>query len=186
MNEKRLLHRLRRGDESVLPELIRQYSGYAYAIASNILSHALGEEDIEEVVSDSFLCIWKNRESIETDMLKAYLAAVVRNKAKSALRKYHAEEPLEDDILQISIPNQPEQKILLSELREIAHAAVDSLGEPDRETFQRYYFFYQKTEEIAKSLGLKDTTVRTKLSRGRKRLKEYLTERGFRCEDMHY
>ena len=119
-------------------------------------------------------------------MLKAYLAAVVRNKAKSALRKYHAEEPLEDDILQISIPNQPEQKILLSELREIAHAAVDSLGEPDREIFQRYYFFYQKTEEIAKSLGLKDTTVRTKLSRGRKRLKEYLTERGFRCEDMHY
>ena len=186
MNEKKLLRRLRHGDESVLPELIRQYSGYAYAIASNILSHALGEEDIEEVVSDSFLCIWKNRESIETDMLKAYLAAVVRNKAKSALRKYHAEEPLEDDILQISIPNQPEQKILLSELREIAHAAVDSLGEPDRAIFQRYYFFYQKTEEIAKSLGLKDTTVRTKLSRGRKRLKEYLTERGFRCEDMHY
>ena len=51
-----------------------------------------------------------------------------------------------------------------------------ALGEPDREIFQRYYFFYQKTEEIAKSLGLKDTTVRTKLARGRKRLKEYLTE----------
>ena len=89
MNEKRLLRRLRRGDESVLPELIRQYSGYAYAIASNILSHALGEEDIEEVVSDSFLSIWENRENIETEMLKAYLAAVVRNKAKTALRKNH-------------------------------------------------------------------------------------------------
>ncbi|MEE3405816.1 MAG: sigma factor, partial [Acutalibacteraceae bacterium] len=105
MNEKRLLHRLRRGDESVLPELIRQYSGYAYAIASNILSHALGEEDIEEVVSDSFLSIWENRENIETEMLKAYLAAIVRNKAKTAVRKHHEEEPLEDDLLQISIPN---------------------------------------------------------------------------------
>ena len=186
MNERRLLRRLQRGDESVLPELIRQYSGYAYAIASNILSHAMGEEDIEEVVSDSFLCIWKNRESIETDMLKAYLAAVVRNKAKTALRKHHAEEPLEDDILQISIPNQPEQKILLSELREIAHDAVDSLGEPDREIFQRYYFLYQKTEDIAETLGLKDATVRAKLARGRKRLKVYLIERGFDCEDTHY
>lgn len=186
MNEKKLLRRLRRGDESVLPELIRKYSGYAYAIAFNILSHALGEEDIEEVVSDSFLSIWENRASIETEMLKAYLAAVVRNKAKTALRKYHAEEPLDDDILQISIPNQPEQKILLSELREIAHDAVDSLDEPDREIFQRYYFLYQKTEEISRALGLKDATVRARLSRGRKRLKDYLEERGFSCEDTHY
>ena len=108
------------------------------------MSHAMGEEDIEEVVSDSFLSIWENRENIETEMLKAYLAAVIRNKAKTALRKHHAEEPLEDDILQISIPNQPEQKILLSELREIAHDAVDSLGEPDREIFQRYYFLYTR------------------------------------------
>ncbi len=186
MNEKKLLRRLRRGDESVLPELIRKYSGYAYAIAFNILSHALSEEDIEEVVSDSFLSIWENRASIETEMLKAYLAAVVRNKAKTALRKYHAEEPLDDDILQISIPNQPEQKILLSELREIAHDAVDSLDEPDREIFQRYYFLYQKTEEISRALGLKDATVRARLSRGRKRLKDYLEERGFSCEDTHY
>ena len=117
---------------------------------------------------------------------EAYLAAVVRNKAKTALRKHHAEEPLEDDILQISIPNQPEQKTLLSELREIAHDAVDSLGEPDREIFQRYYFLYQKTEDIAETLGLKDATVRAKLARGRKRLKVYLTERGFDCEDTHY
>ena len=186
MNDRRLLHRLRRGDESVLPELIRQYSGYVYAIASNILSHAMSEEDIEEVVADTFTSVWENRQNIESEMLKAYLAAVVRNKAKSALRRCRAEEPLEDDLIQISIPNQPEQKILLSELRELAHDAVDSLGEPDREIFQRYYFLYQKTEDIAESLGLKDATVRTKLARGRKRLKEYLTERGFSCEDTYY
>ena len=186
MNENKLLHRLRAGDESVLPELIRRYSAYAYAIASNILSHALGEEDIEEVVSDSFLSIWEHRKSIETDMLKAYLAAIVRNKARSALRKYHAEDPLEDDVLRISIPNQPEQRILMSELREITHAAVDSLGEPDREIFQRYYFLYQKTEEISEALGLKDATVRARLARGRRRLKDYLKERGFSCEDAHY
>ncbi len=186
MNENKLLHRLRAGDESVLPELIRRYSAYAYAIASNILSHALGEEDVEDVVSDSFLSIWEHRESIETDSLKAYLAATVRNKARSALRKYHAEDPLEDDVLRISIPNQPEQRILMSELREIAHAAVDSLGEPDREIFQRYYFLYQKTGDIARALGLKDATVRVKLARGRKRLKDYLEERGFGCEDTHF
>ena len=185
MNDRRLLHRLRRGDESVLPELIRQYSGYVYAIASNILSHAMSEEDIEEVVADTFTSVWENRQNIESEMLKAYLAAVVRNKAKSALRKHREEEPLEDDLIQISIPNQPEQKILLSELREIAHDAVDSLVEPDREIFQRFYFLYQKTGDIAGALGLKDATVRTRLARGRKRLKDYLTERGYSCEDTY-
>ncbi len=186
MDDKSLLHRLRRGDESVLPELIRQYSGFAYAVASNVLSRVLGEEDIEEVVADSFFSVWENRRSIETEKLKAYLAAVVRNKAKTALRKHHAEEPLEDDALLISIPNQPERKILLSELRETAHDAVDSLDETDREIFLRHYFLYQKTEDISRELGLKDATVRARLSRGRKRLKEYLTERGFSCEDTHY
>ena len=119
-------------------------------------------------------------------MLKAYLAAITRNKAKSALRKARAEEPLEDDLIQISIPNQPERRILLSELRDITRAAVDSLGEPDREIFQRYYFLYQKTGDIARALGLKDATVRVKLARGRKRLKDYLQERGFGCEDTHF
>ena len=119
-------------------------------------------------------------------MLKAYLAAITRNKAKSALRKARAEEPLEDDLIQISIPNQPERKILLSELRDITRAAVDSLGEPDREIFQRHYFLYQKTGDIARALGLKDATVRVKLARGRKRLKDYLEERGFGCEDTHF
>ena len=90
MNDARMLRRLRQGDETVLPELIRQYSAYVYTIASNILSHALGEEDIEEVVSDSFLSLWENREHIETEMLKAYLASITRNKAKSALRKARA------------------------------------------------------------------------------------------------
>lgn len=186
MNEKRLLRGLRRGDETVLSELIRQYSGYAYAIASNIMSHAMGEEDIEEVVADSFLSIWKNRGNIKAELLKPYLAEVVRNKARTALRRHRAQEPLEDDVLHIGIPNQPEQKILLSELREIARDAVASLGEPDREIFQRYYFLYQKTKDISAALGLKDTAVRAKLARGRKKLKDYLTERGFGCEDTHY
>ena len=186
MNDKILLRRLKQGDQAALSELIRRYSAYAWAVASNILSHAMKDEDIEEVVEDSFVSLWESREQIETDLIKAYLAAIVRNKAKSALRRNRLEEPLEDDLLQISIPNEPEQKILLSELREIAHEAVDSLGEPDREIFQRYYFLYQKTEDISAALGLKDATVRTKLARGRKRLRDYLTERGFHCEDTHY
>ena len=186
MTDNRLLRRLQRGDQSALTELIHRYSAYAYTIASNIMSHSMSQEDIEEVVSDSFLSLWEHRASVETELLKAYLAGIVRNKARSALRSRRMAEPLEDDCLEISLPNAPEEKLLLAELREQTLAAVESLGEPDCEIFQRYYFLYQKTEEISSALGLKDATVRTKLARGRRKLKDYLTERGYTCEDTHY
>ncbi len=183
MEERKLLRRLKRGDPAALGELIDRYSPYVYAIASNIMSHAMSREDVEEVVSDTFASLWENRGRIETELLKAYLGAIARNKAKSALRSHRETEALEDDLITLSLPNEPERRVLLSELRGLAHEAVDSLPEPDREIFQRYYFLYQKVDEIGAQLGLNSATVRTKLARGRKRLRRYLTERGYCCED---
>ena len=183
VEERKLLRRLRKGDPAALSELIRGYGPYVYAIASNIMSHALTPEDVEEVISDAFVSLWENRGRIEGELLRSYLAAIVRNKAKSALRRAHATEPLDDDLLSIQIPNEPERNALMSELRELTRQAVDALGEPDREIFQRHYFLYQKAEEIAADMGMNSATVRTRLARGRKRLKAYLTERGIGCED---
>ena len=73
MEEGKLLLRLRRGDTTALAELIRRYSPYVYAIASNIMAQTMSREDVEEVVSDTFASLWENREQIETELLKAYL-----------------------------------------------------------------------------------------------------------------
>ncbi|MBO5544105.1 MAG: hypothetical protein J5949_05685 [Oscillospiraceae bacterium] len=71
MNDKILLRKLKQGDQAALSELIHRYSAYAWAVAANILSHAMKDEDIEEVVEDSFVSLWENREQIETDLVKA-------------------------------------------------------------------------------------------------------------------
>ena len=52
--------------------------------------------------------------------------------------------------------------------------AVMSLGEPDNEIFVRYYKFGEKIREIAKATGVNPSTVKTKLSRGKRKLKEIL------------
>lgn len=52
--------------------------------------------------------------------------------------------------------------------------AVMSLGEPDNEIFVRYYVFGEKIREIAKATGVNPSTVKTKLSRGKRKLKEIL------------
>ena len=185
MNERKLLRELQSGDTGALSEIITFYTPYLYTVAANIMGHALPREDAEEAVSDTFVALWYNRDMVAPGKLKAYLAAVVRNKAKSALRAAHLAESLDDDTIRLTVPDDLEKNALLFELSELAHEAVDSLGEPDTEIFKRHYFLYQKTEEIAAALDMPGATVRTRLARGRARLRAYLTERGYTCEDTN-
>ncbi len=183
MNERTLLRLLKDGDTGALSEIIGLYTPYLYAIASNIMGHALPREDVEEAVSDSFVALWYNRQSVLPGKLKPWLAAVCRNKAKDALRAARAAEPLDDDLLEVAAGDDMEERVLRGELTTLAREAVDSLGEPDREIFRRRYFLYQKTGEIAAVLGMNPATVRTRLARGREKLREYFNERGVGCAD---
>ncbi len=183
MNERTLLRLLRDGDTAALGEIIRQYTSYLYAVAANIMGGVLPREDIEEVVSDSFVSLWKHRQDVAPGKLRPWLAAVCRNRAKDALRAHHAAEPLDDDLLVFAADDGMEERVLSGELMTLAREALVSLGEPDREIFQRHYFLYQKTGEIAEALGMNPATVRTKLARGRERLRSYFTERGYTCAD---
>ena len=46
----------------------------------------------------------------------------------------------------------------------------------DREIFLRYYYYLQTTDQIAETMGIPPSTVRSRLSRGRKTLKETLSK----------
>ncbi len=183
MNEARLLRRLKRGDVNALELLIDRYSAYVFTIAANILSPALSREDIEETASDVFLSLWNHRDAVEEGKLKAYLAAIARNAARNRLRALRLAEPLDEDALEIADPGDgPEEETLQRELRALAREAVDALPEPDREIFQRYYYLYERTADIALDMGLNLSTVTTKLARGRQKLRAYFSERGYASE----
>lgn len=183
MNERAVLRALRAGDTGALSEIIALYTPYLYAIASNIMAPQLSREDVEEVVSDSFAALWYHCTEPKPGKLKPWLACVARNKARDALRKARLSEPLEDDLLEVSVPDGMEAGVLRQELTALAREAVDALGEPDSEIFKRHYFLYQKTDEIAAGLDMNAATVRTRLRRGRERLRDYFSERGYSCAD---
>ena len=56
---------------------------------------------------------------------------------------------------------------------------VAALEPPDREIFLRKYYLMQSSREIAAALDLRVSTVNTRLSRGRDRLRRQLQERGY-------
>lgn len=185
MNEKRTLKALRQGDPAALAEIIRQYTPYVYAIARNILSPALPGEDMEELVSDVFCSAWYSRDRLEPGKLKAWLAVTARNAARDRLRRLRLTHPLDEDMLDISLPDMDEA-LAEQELAAACRAAVDSLGEPDREIFQRRYFLYQKTEDIAREMGLGHAAVRSRLMRGRTKLREYLEKGGWAYANQNH
>ena len=185
MNERRMLRRICAGDSEALGAVIEQYAAYVSAIARNIVDPPLQPEDVEEISSDVFIQLWRNAADVQAGKLKAWLAAVTRNKARDRLRNLHLPAPLEEDCMEICFPG-PEDGVVRTELRQLTRAAVEAMPEPDRSIFMRYYYLYQKTDDIAAQLQMNPATVRTRLARGRDRLRAFLTERGYSCEAVDF
>lgn len=179
MREEIILQKIRAGDPAGLEALMERYIPYVSAVVWNLLRGAMSVEDGEEVVSDVFLAAWNQPEALRPGSVKSWLGAVARNKAKNRLRQMNRTLPLEEDALDIPGPDDPPNDLERAEERRLVRQAVDALPGPDREIFLRHYYYAQTVQEISQRMRLNESTVKTKLRRGRMKLKEFLTREGF-------
>ncbi len=110
--------------------------------------------------------------------MKGWLGAVARNKAKNKLRQIGQTIPLEESVLDIPSLDDPTVDIERAEEQQIVRQALDSLPSEDREVFLLHYYYAQSIKEISVSMALNESTIKTKLRRGRMKLKEILTKEG--------
>lgn len=179
MRDEVILQKIRSGDPAGLEALMERYLPYVSAVVWNILRNAMPPEDGEEVVSDVFLAAWRQPEALRPGLVKGWLAAVARNKAKNRLRQAGRDLPLEEDALELPGPDDPPGEYERAVERQLVRHAVDSLPGPDREVFIRHYYYAQTVAEIADRMEMNQSTVKTKLRRGRMKLKDILTREGF-------
>ena len=175
IDEQYLIQQIKTGSQKALETVIDRYGSYVKAIAINIIKPPMADADVEEVVSDVFLSLWSHPGDPDRGSLKGYLAAITRNKARDRLRRFHLEIPLENDFLEVPVEDSCRQ-IERAQLKQAVKQMVERLEEPDRTILLRYYYFYQKTDAIARDMGMNPATVRTKLARSRQKLKEWLTQ----------
>lgn len=178
MNDIALLRRIRTKDPSALEKLMDKYIPYASAITWNILGASMTREDAEEVVSDVFLAVWNQAGEIHPHALKQWIGAVSRNKARQKLRSAGFDMPLEEDILEIPGEDTPEGVMTREEEARLVRQAVEEMEEPDREIFLRHYWFAQTVSQIGQQMRINESTIKTKLRRGRHRLKATLQKWG--------
>lgn len=174
MQDEKILRMLQSGNVRGLELLIDRYSNYLSVIVWNIVKATLSIEDAEEIVSDVFVTAWESSTKIQSGSLKAWCAAVARNKAKERLRRTCLELPLEEDILEIPDEFTPASNLEKKEESRLVRKALNELGEPDHEIFLRHYFYVQSIPEISRIMKMNESTIKTKLRRGRIRLKSIL------------
>ncbi len=178
MDEREALSALRAGDEAALAWFMERYAGYAAAIINRILLPRLTPSDAEEALADVFVSLWKNAAKVPEGSVRPYISAMARNRAVSALRRSRAELPLEAErVIEVARPS-PEQELTEQEAREAARRAVLGLPEPDREIFLRRYYRFQSLADIALALDMNVNTVKTRLRRGREKLRAALESEG--------
>lgn len=175
--DDKLVEAIQNGDQSALGRIIEEYAAYVGTIVWNIVQDKLTRADAEEIVSDVFLILWRSADKVHPGKLKSYLSVIAR-RSINALRRAKLDAHLEDEGLPIIAPG-PEDEYLRQAEYEALRQTVDELPEPDRTIFIRHYYFYQKTAEIAAALGINVNTVKKKLSRGRERLRQELSEGGY-------
>ncbi|MCM1303503.1 MAG: sigma-70 family RNA polymerase sigma factor [Lachnospiraceae bacterium] len=185
MDEQKALRELKRGNEKALCWFIDHYVGYVNTIIYNIIGSSMSSADLEEISSDVFFTLWRNAGKITQGKAKAYLGGVARNKARECLRKAGWELHLENDLILVS-GEDPEKTLQERELARFLRRAVLAMQQPEREIFIRYYYYCQSVSLIAEEMRINLSTVKTKLHRGRKRLKEILSEGGYTVEDQNF
>ena len=85
---------------------------------------------------------------------------------------------LEENSVDIPAPNDLSEAMEQDEERRLVRQAVDALPPEDKEIFLRHYYYAQSIKEISDHMALNESTIKTKLRRGRMKLKEALTKGG--------
>ena len=166
--DARLLEQLKHQNRRALERVMRRYTAYVGTILRNITRGQASSEDIEELTAER---------------LTGYLASIARSKGCNWLRKRQLDtQPIDDVVVaaDTDVSAQAEQ----AELAEIVREVMGLLPEQDREILMRYYFYRQTVSEIAGELHMKESTVKTRMYRSRKKLRQLFTERGYGYEQM--
>ncbi len=177
MRESRLITLLQLQKPEGLQALMATYQAYVGTIIRNITRNSLSEQDVEELTADTFFAVWQTTDKLQAGKVRAYLAAIARNKAKSRLRSLSETIPLEESnfIRNSRFGTRVEHTLLSEALQD----TITTLSATDRDVLIRYYYYYQRIPEIAEELQLSVSAVKVRLHRARKKLKQLLIERGY-------
>lgn len=180
--DREIVKGLKDGDQRAYGVLIRLYFQSLTLYAKSILNDF---EQSRDIVQETFLKLWNNRETLRIDVsLKSYLYRVVHNSCIDFLRKLKTEGNLNavsyDDlqfrlkVFEIEDNSSFFDFLFSDEYEQALQKEIEKLPEQCREIFLLSRFGQLTYAEIAQKLSLSVSTVKTQMSRAVHKLKSEL------------
>lgn len=185
-NEEMLIKLAKLGDEQAFEEIVRLYEKSVYNSALYI---AKNREDAFDISQEVFLKLWRTLPSYRGDAsLKTWVATVTRNCAIDFVRSRNLKQTssltCEDDEKEIDVADDdtasnPQKSFEQKERAEAVRKAVKALPEPIREALILREFHGLSYAEISGVLKISEGTVKSRISRGREQIKDFLKNGNF-------
>lgn len=147
--------------------LLDQYGEHILRLAYSYLHN---QSDAEDILQDTLIQYLRTAPVLESPAHeKAWLLRVAGNLSKNLLRAQGYRQA-----------DQLEETLVAQEREDLSYVwdAVKALPVPYRETIHLFYYEGYSTAQIAQILDQKESTVRSRLKRGREKLKPLLEEVG--------
>lgn len=166
--EKELLYRSLNGEKEAWGEIVRRYKDAVYGVNLSILNDKVEAEDATQ---ETFIKAWKNLEKYDMDRkFSTWLFTVGSNLSKNIIRKRDRWSFIKKLPL-IRGNSDPQSKIRKEERKETVREAVFDLNPKYRAPIIMRFWGEQTYEDISEILDIPEGTVKTRLHRGKKRLK---------------
>lgn len=178
-----LVLRAKNGDMQAFEQIVLQYEKLVYNIAYKIFSNA---EDAKDVSQDVFIKLYRNISKYEgTSSFKTWLYTIAYNTCIDEIRKRKKAkissmdkmiEGDENNFERQFASNEPtpEQQVLIKEEISAVERAINKLNEDHKMIIVLRDIRQLSYDEIVQITGLSLGTVKSRINRARKKLKEFI------------
>ena len=182
MNERELIARLQKRDETAFEELLRQYEKKVYTLCFRMCGNS---EDAEEAAQDTFLALWRGIDRFRQEAsLSTWIYRLASNACIDLLRrrkKQGSSLSLDDEELFLDAVDsapRPQDAVEHREAQKLLQEGLSALPEEYRKVLILREIEGLSYTEIAESASLELGTVKSRISRGRVLLRNFLSGSG--------
>ncbi|MCA1596311.1 MAG: sigma-70 family RNA polymerase sigma factor [Chloroflexi bacterium] len=183
LDEGELIRRCQRGDTEAFNRLVERHHSRIYNYAFSLTRN---HDDAMDVAQDAFVRAWANLKSFRGDSsFVTWMTRITRNLFLDLQKKRKHDPRISlDELMESQDPSPvrevaddsagPEAQVLTQERVDVVRAAINSLAEEHREILALYDLQNFSYDEIASILRLPMGTVKSRLNRARRALRDKL------------
>ena len=182
--EQQWVDAARQGDQSAFEQLVKLYEKRVLALTTRMCKNPA---DAEEAAQEAFLSAWqglpffRGDASFSTWLYRLASNACVDLLRREGRRQSAAGPSLNDEEVQLEVPDtapSPQEQAERSELRQQIEAGLQALTPDHRQVLILREMHQLSYDEISQVLDVDVGTVKSRINRGRKQLRNFLLNSG--------